>query len=163
MKIPTLDTEGRPNGYLQPIWNALDSPHLRPDQVYATAVAPHSRKGPHLHNVRRGLFVCLTGQVTLVKRWNEIGVVTRILTPEKGYSIVPPGVPCALVLNMPSPAWSRKDPDDHPVTDWVDPADWPPKSAERLEREKYERLSKLVFVGASGIPGELPHEEDDEE
>ena len=134
MKIPTLDTEGRPNGWLMPIWNAIDSPQFRPDQVYVTAIAPHARKGPHLHNVRRGLFVCLTGQVTLVKRWTDRTIVTRIMTPENGYSIVPPGVPCALynygdtealVLNMPSPAWSAEDPDDHPALDWKDPDDWP--------------------------------------
>lgn len=46
---------------------------------------------------------------------------------------VPPGYPCALynygdtealVLNMPSPAWSKDDPDECPVEDWKDPEDW---------------------------------------
>ena len=30
----------------------------------------------------------------------------------------------ALVLNMPSPAWSKEDPDDWPVLNWQDPEGW---------------------------------------
>jgi mannose-6-phosphate isomerase-like protein (cupin superfamily) len=132
MKIPTLDTEGLPNGYLQPIWNALDSPHLRPDQVYVTAIAPHSRKGPHLHMRRRGMFVCISGKTHL--RALTEGVYEEFELSCWPLLVIPPGVPCALynygdtealVLNMPSPAWSAEDPDDHPVLDWKDPEDWP--------------------------------------
>lgn len=145
MKIPTLDTEGRPNGYIITCWNANEHPDLRPEQVYGTAIAPHSRKGPHLHMRRRGYFCCLSGDVTLVTRTKGIlngpgakdspviAQMTYILLPGQK-KIVQPGVPCALynygdtealVLNMPSPAWSAEDPDGHPVFDWKDPEDWP--------------------------------------
>jgi mannose-6-phosphate isomerase-like protein (cupin superfamily) len=147
--VPTLDTEGRLNGWLMPIWNALDSPHLRPDQVYVTAIAPHSRKGPHLHMRRRGYFTVLIGEVTIVTVQRgtlssliggEVDVPAesqKIYKASRGHKVlVLPGVPCALynygdtealVLNMPSPAWSAEDQDDHPVTDWKDPEDWPVK------------------------------------
>ncbi len=129
MKIPTKDTEGRPNGYILTCWNANENPELRPDQVYVTAIAPHSRKGPHLHMRRRGYFFGISGNVRVVSGENQG------MTLGTGVSLlIPPGVPCALynygdtealVLNMPSPAWSAEDPDEHPVTDWKDPEDWP--------------------------------------
>ena len=133
LKIPTIDSQGRSNGFVLPIWSALDHPELRPEQVYLTAIAPGTRKGPHLHMKRRGVFVVLAGEITLVKR---TGTATTSVykTAGTGYTIVPPGTPCALynfsdkealVLNLPSPAWSAEDPDEHPVADWVDPAGWP--------------------------------------
>lgn len=132
MKIETKDTEGRLNGYILTCWNANDNPELRPDQVYVTAIAPHSRKGPHKHLRRRGLFVCLTGKVLI--QVEPYGLDGAMLKPGDGPFVVAPGMACALynygdtealVLNMPSPAWSREDPDDHPVLDWKDPEDWP--------------------------------------
>ncbi len=30
----------------------------------------------------------------------------------------------ALVLNMPSPAWSKEEPDEWPVEGWQDPEEW---------------------------------------
>ena len=133
MKIETKDTEGRVNGWLAPIWNALEQPELRPEQVYLTAIAPHSRKGPHLHMHRRGLFFCVIGKVLVrIRRSNGSLFDIRIgMAVEK--IDVPPGYPCALynygdtealVLNMPSPAWSKDNPDDWPVENWQDPEDW---------------------------------------
>ena len=68
MKIPTKDTEGRKNGFLVTVWSELENPELRPSQVYLTTIAPHSRKGPHLHRIRRGFFTVLAGKVTVVQR-----------------------------------------------------------------------------------------------
>lgn len=134
MKIETRDTEGRPNGWILPCWSALEHPEWRPEQVYVTAIAPHARKGPHLHQVRRGMFVCLTGNVLI--RWiNHLGSYRQTpLAPDAGGPfIVKAGMSCALynrgsrealVLNMPSPAWSKEDPDDWPVENWEDPPGW---------------------------------------
>lgn len=140
MKIPTKDTEGRPNGWLLPIWNANQRPELRPDQVYVTAIAPRSRKGPHLHMRRRGMFSAVSGSA-LIRILYEGQYEQRILKPGESFAVISPEIPCALynygdaealVLNMPSPAWSAEEPDDHPVTDWKDPQDWPPKNAELI-------------------------------
>ena len=130
----TKDSKGKPNGYVLEIWSALVNPELRPDQVYLTAVAPHSRKGPHLHMKRRGLFFCVKGTVRIVTRFRECGEVCAsyghmVLCDQGGALIVGPGTPCAiyndgdteaLVLNLPSPAWSEDDPDEWPVEEWID-------------------------------------------
>lgn len=138
MKIETKDLQGAPNGYVVPIWSALENPELRPEQVYVTAVAPRTRKGPHLHKVRRGCFVCIRGDVRIVFRFAVPG--PRGTQPEEVYRaemsgehhqyrrvVVPPGMPCAiyndgdeeaLVLNLPSPAWSAAAPDENKVEGW---------------------------------------------
>lgn len=134
MKIETKDTAGVPNGWLLPVWNSGERPDLRPDQVYVTAIAPGCRKGPHLHMKRRGMFACVAGSVRIVyvdsvnKRWSAE------LVPGSAPFVVNPGSPCALynfgetealVINMPSPAWSKEQPDDWPVEFWTDPEGWP--------------------------------------
>ena len=132
-KIPTFDSQGLPNGWLLPIWSANDQPRVRPDQVYLTSVAAHSRKGPHLHMRRRGMFQVVHGTITLRVR-SQGRYVDQPLIPESGWMLVYPSLACALynygdtealVLNMPSPAWSAEDPDEHPVENWEDPKDWP--------------------------------------
>ena len=71
MKIKTFKTEldgaktQVSNGYLIPVWSALEQPALRPDQVYVTVVGPYGRKGPHLHFKRRGTFCCVLGDVVI--------------------------------------------------------------------------------------------------
>ncbi len=140
MKIPTKDSDGRYNGYLIEIWSELERPDLRPSQVYLTAVAPHSRKGPHLHKVRRGLFRCIQGTVFIRTRDAEGNYQNRFAGELPGYEgehgskliEVPPGISCAiynpsdefaLVINLPAPAWSKEQPDDWPVENWID-QDW---------------------------------------
>ncbi len=135
MKRPTKDSDGRYNGYLVPIWNELESPALRPSQVYLTAVAPHSRKGPHLHKIRRGLFCCVKGNVLILARDDRGFRLPFITGEDHGFRLVeiPPGIAAAiynygdeeaLVLNMPAPAWSKEQPDDWPVEGWQDPDGW---------------------------------------
>jgi hypothetical protein len=128
MKIPTFDASGKPNGHVITIWNANERPDLRPDQVYLTVVAAHSQKGPHLHNVRRGMFCCIKGNVRLVTRSSDIYFTAQLGELHKyPVAVVSVGVPAclyndgdeeALVLNMPSPAWSADAPDEWPVEDW---------------------------------------------
>lgn len=127
MKIETKDVNGRPNGFVVPIWNALECKY-RPDQVYLTAVLPGCVKGPHLHQRRTGYFCCVKGHVTLVLRvggkykeirlgedhdYLAVGISTG--TPAAIYNL---GPEIALVLNLPSPAWSKDDPDEWPVENW---------------------------------------------
>lgn len=125
--IPTLDSRGVANGYLLPIWNSLED-DWRPDQVYVTAVYPGAVKGPHLHLTRKGRFCCIHGAVWIVTR-DAQGRYHQWPTGSPNFTVVhvPAGMPAAiynqsnetaLVLNMPSPAWSPADPDEHPVVDW---------------------------------------------
>lgn len=131
-KIPTSDATGKPNGYVLPIWNANEQPELRPDQVYLTCVAAHTSKGPHLHMVRRGLFCCIKGNVRVVIRGTASSVEfykTHYSGENNCHALIP--VPAgmaaclyndsdeeALVINMPSPAWSKDAPDENPVENW---------------------------------------------
>lgn len=128
MKIPTFDATGKPNGYVVPIWRLSDPPGVRPDQIYLTAVSPRSQKGPHLHHIRRGSFCCIKGNVRLVTRVDG-SYLTASLGEDHNYPVVavPTGIPAclyndgdeeALVLNMPSPAWSKDAPDEHEVENW---------------------------------------------
>lgn len=130
--IITRDKNGNVNGTLIPIWNANDEPGLRPEQVYATMVLPGCTKGPHLHMKRRGMFCCIVGTVEVVIGDAPIpkNYTRTTLTPDSGLLIVPAGCPAeirnagafpAVLLNLPSPAWSKEDPDDHPVPIWNPP------------------------------------------
>jgi dTDP-4-dehydrorhamnose 3,5-epimerase len=128
-KRMTSDKQGRPNGWLLPIFNVHDGvveEAQHPKQVYLTTVAPGSVKGPHLHMKRWGLFTCIRGDVVIVVRTAngyeeyESGEAHEFATVQ-----VPAGTPAALfnphgveawVLNMPAPSWHPDDQDDHPVT-----------------------------------------------
>jgi len=171
LKHLTKDSNGKPNGYVIPIWSELEDPNwpldlilgaivaelwdlkviapqcfyaaardafrnpeLRPSQVYLTAAFPHTRKGPHLHMKRRGLFVCAKGKVNLIARLyapdgQPIRAEISTLIPGDHAVLVAPGMAAAiyndwdeeaLVLNLPSPAWSKEDPDEWPVEGWID-------------------------------------------
>ena len=125
MKIETKDPQGRVNGWLLPVWNSTDGPKI--DQVYLTVISQGMMKGPHLHNVRRGYFKVLKGAVLLVWRYPEDVYHQLALGVTSNPCIVSSGVPAAFynrglgdayVLNMPSPAWSKDEPDEWPVENW---------------------------------------------
>lgn len=123
-RIETKDANGKPNGFLIPIWHVDQG--LKIEQVYLTTVAPFTQKGPHLHLRRRGLFTCIRGNVMVVWRFDgkyresELTVGDRLE--------IQPGIPAAFynlnseeayLLNMPSPPWRVDDQDEHPVMDWT--------------------------------------------
>jgi len=141
-KIPTFDSDGNPNGWILPVWNELDKPDLAPAQIYVTAIAPRTRKGPHLHMVREGRFHVISGNVRIVTKragkltapdGETVDADLTLIHSRNEPVLVTAGVLCALynygdtealVINMPNAAWSKENPDDHPVTNWQDPADW---------------------------------------
>ena len=128
-KIVTKNTEGRPNGWLVPIFNVHDGvidASQYPKQVYLTVIAPGEIKGPHLHLKRWGLFTCIRGNAKIVVR-TEKGYEEYLTGEDNGFATiqVPAGVPAALqnigdedayMLNMPSPAWHKDDLDEHSVS-----------------------------------------------
>ncbi len=131
--IITFDKENNKNGSIIPIYNINDgfiSPEQQPKQVYLTICDPLKTKGPHLHLKRWGLFTCIKGNIKIVTRENGISGECFYSEYFSGEDFhfrtiqVPAGIPAVLinegdvpayVLNMPSPAWSKEDPDDHPV------------------------------------------------
>ncbi len=128
-KVTTYAPDGTPNGYLVPIYNVHDrmpsgeSARAEPQQVYCTAIAPFAIKGPHLHHIRTGRFTCLQGNLRLVAK-TATGYDEYFSGQDHDYLTVevPPGVAVALqnlggsdalVLNMPSPAWTPDMNDEH--------------------------------------------------
>jgi hypothetical protein len=143
-RIETKDPQGKPNGWLLPLWHVDQGPKI--DQVYLTTVLPGCQKGPHLHMKRRGLFTCIRGSVLAV--WRIDGEYRDVEMQEGSHFEVLPGVPVAFynrgismesarktiraglipvapsnqeawLLNMPSPPWRADDQDEHPVEDWT--------------------------------------------
>jgi dTDP-4-dehydrorhamnose 3,5-epimerase-like enzyme len=139
LKIQTKGADGQANGYLVPLWNVHEH-DWAPDQVYLTVVAPGCTKGPHLHKKRHGRFFCIKGNVEIIERLYDFGehparwssYVSTLTGEDHDYAMVevPPcmaaaivnhGDTPALVLNMPTPAWTADDPDEWPVEDWNPP------------------------------------------
>ena len=128
-KLPTQNLKGEKNGYLIPIYNENESPiqpAQKPCQVYLTVVAPGAIKGPHLHMQRWGLFTCIKGNVKIIVKTPQ-GYEDHFSGEDHEYRTVqvPEGWAAALhnqgkseafVLNMPSPAWTVENQDDHPVS-----------------------------------------------
>ena len=118
-RILTKDAHGQDNGFLLPIYNVHDDfcdKGKEPQQVYMTSIKPGTIKGPHLHYIRTGFFTCVKGNVRFVLK-GDSGYEEIFSGEDFGYKsvIVPTGVPAALqnigkvealVLNMPSPAWT---------------------------------------------------------
>lgn len=131
-KFVTKGHAGEPNGYLVPIYNIHDgffAPGKEPQQVYLTTVEPGKVKGPHLHFIRTGFFTCIKGNVRVIMKL-ESGYRVLYSGEDHDYlSIeVPTGVPAAIqclgdqeamMLNMPSPAWTP-DMDDEHTADFSD-------------------------------------------
>jgi len=122
----TKDETGAPNGFLVPIFNIHDGVFPGDEgvqQVYLTTVLPGSRKGPHLHKIRRGWFTCIKGNVRVTVKVNGKYEIYWSGEDNSYRSIeIPTGVPAllendgtetAFVLNMPSPAWTPEMRDEY--------------------------------------------------
>ncbi len=128
----TKDGLGNPTGRLMLLWNALEQPEMRPDQIYVCTIAPQSFKGPHLHYKRRGWFHCIKGSAH-IRILREGQYVDVWLIPGTPPVEVHPGEPCCLynvagneafLVNMPSPAYDPNDPDEHVPDSWQHPEWW---------------------------------------
>ena len=125
-RIPTIDKSGSCNGYLIPIYNVHDKffpEGKEPKQVYLTVISPGFIKGPHLHYIRTGCFICIKGCARFVVKTPD-GYQVFYSGEDYEYCsvIIPAGTPAALqnigkedafVLNMPSPAWTPTMSDEY--------------------------------------------------
>jgi dTDP-4-dehydrorhamnose 3,5-epimerase-like enzyme len=125
-KFITKDKDGEENGFLVPIYNINDGffdEGKEPQQVYMTVIGKNKVKGPHLHYIRTGCFTCIKGNARFVIKTDE-GYEQVYSGDDHNYAsvIVPTGVPAALqnigdseaiVLNMPSPAWTPNMSDEY--------------------------------------------------
>jgi hypothetical protein len=128
-KIPAIVTRNGTNavtGFLLPVYNIHDgffAPGREPEQVYLTVIAPRAIKGPHLHFVRTGCFVCIKGNARFILK-TASGYEIYLSGEVHDYLMVevPTGTPAALqnlgddeayVLNLPFPAWTPTMNDEH--------------------------------------------------
>jgi dTDP-4-dehydrorhamnose 3,5-epimerase-like enzyme len=134
-EIVITRSSGEANGYLMPIWNKnLDAGFLEPHQCYVTTIFPGKVKGPHLHMRRQQFLTCIHGSCVLVVRlingsYRKYALTSRPLDSSTLISwVIKPGLAHAMynsvsevakVLNLPRPAWTPADPDDHPVDSWI--------------------------------------------
>ena len=102
-----------------------------------TVVDPGCQKGPHLHQVRRGRFTCIKGNVEIITRrcedttgnclyareWTgeDHGYVTVHVPSGVAAEIINHGDEPAYVLNMPTPAWRPDSRDEWEVMSWNPP------------------------------------------
>ena len=122
----TFDEQGEVNWSLVPIYNENENKYPienGPKQVYLTTIKVGKIKGPHLHFIRTGYFTCISGDVRIVVKTD--GAYKTYFSGESyDYASVtiPVGIPAALqnvwqkdalVLNMPSPAWTPEMNDEH--------------------------------------------------
>ena len=123
-KVITRDADGKENGYLVSIYNNNDKLEgHEPSQVYLTVAKPGTIKGPHLHHIRKGCFTCIKGNVRIVTK-TATGYEIHYSGEDHDYTsvLIPTGVPAAIqnigledafILNMPTPAWTPTQNDDH--------------------------------------------------
>ncbi len=125
-KFTTKNSNGNPNGFLVPIYNIHEgffADQKEPKQVYLTVISPQQIKGPHLHFIRTGCFICISGNARFVLK-TEMGYQEFYSGEDHDYLMVmvPAGIPAALqnigvgdayVLNMPNPAWTPIMNDEH--------------------------------------------------
>jgi hypothetical protein len=124
--ILTKDIDGEFNGWLVPLWHVDSGEPI--SQVYLTVVLPYRSKGPHLHKVRAGRFVCLKGDVEIVMRENgkyrsehtgeHHQFATVRVSAGTPAEICNYGLEPAYVLNMPAPPWRVDEQDEWLVEDW---------------------------------------------
>jgi len=127
-KIETHGADGLRNGFVLTLWNSHED-DWQPEQVYVTVIEPGCSKGPHLHKVRHGRFVCIAGNVRVRLRREDGRYEQHVSGDDHQHAMieVPPGVAAelindsyrnAIVINMPNPAWRADDQDEHPVENW---------------------------------------------
>jgi len=117
-------------GTLMPLYKDWESWHegYSIKMSYITTLNPGTKKGPILHNKRRGMMFCVSGNVTV-----ECFFENKIHKFELGNDncnslVIPAGIPnmiinnstkdAAIILNMPDRAWRPDDEDTVKLDSW---------------------------------------------
>lgn len=128
-RITTFDKDKNPNGWIMPFYKQNDPDFADYDVrfIYASAIAPRTRKGPHVHLKRECRLVPILGRIIATVRVNGEyrSVILDSAKPE--VLIVKAGTPfCleneegteAIVVNLANHIWMPDDQDNYPVNDW---------------------------------------------
>jgi len=128
-RIETKGPDGEPNGWIIPVFRDYDEffKDYNIRFVYASAVAPRSSKGPHMHYKRQGMLVPLMGKITVVKRVDGEYVRCELDAANPSVCHIPTRTPFrvanesdseAILLNLADHAWRPDDQDSPAVNDW---------------------------------------------
>lgn len=120
--VRTRDSSGQENGWLMEIASSRDgwSKFLDHAQVYLTTVLPGKKKGWHVHHKKENQLTCIRGKVILgVKQGEKIeeiamdaGQPTTVRVPRDiPICFYNPGDEPAYILNLCSPPYDPKDPE----------------------------------------------------
>jgi dTDP-4-dehydrorhamnose 3,5-epimerase-like enzyme len=132
-KLFELDVIKTPDGYLTPIYKDWEEWHngYEVKMVYHTSVGPGISKGPILHERRRGLISCISGDVSVVCLINGNLKTYKLSSGEKKFILmIPENIPNmivnnsqteeALIMNLPDKAWHPTDEDTIKFSSWDD-------------------------------------------
>ncbi len=128
-RIGTKGVDGKPNGWITPIFRDYDEffKDYRVRFVYASAVAPRVSKGPHVHHKRQCMLIPISGNVTVVKRVDGEYMRCELDAANPSVCHIPTHVPFlvsnesdseAILLNLADHAWRPDDQDSPVVEDW---------------------------------------------
>ena len=130
-KIFELDVIKTPDGFLTPVYKDWEDWHAGYEvkMAYHTSIGPGISKGPILHERRKGLMSCVSGEVSVVCLVNGILKTYKLVDGEKKYILlIPEGIPNmiintsqdkeAVILNLPSKAWRPDDEDTVKFKSW---------------------------------------------
>ena len=132
-KLFELQTIQTPDGQLTPVYKDWEEWHngYAVKMVYHTSIGPGISKGPILHERRRGLMSCITGDVSVVCLVNGNLKTYKLSSGGKKYILmIPENTPNmivnnsqteeALIMNSPDKAWHPDDEDTIKFSSWDD-------------------------------------------
>ena len=132
-KLYELDVIKTPEGFLTPVYKDWEDWHAGYEvkMAYHTTIGPGISKGPILHERRKGMMSCISGEASVVCLVNGNLKTYKLVDEEKKFILlIPEGTPNmiintseekeAMILNLPSKAWHPDDEDTIKFKSWED-------------------------------------------
>ena len=132
-KLAELEIISTPDGELVPVYKNWEEWHNEYEvkMAYYTSIRPGVSKGPILHNKRKGLMTCISGEAKVVCLVdNSFESYNLVENNKKFVLLIPEKVPIeiintskkrdAVILNLPSRSWHPDDHDTVKFKDWDD-------------------------------------------
>jgi dTDP-4-dehydrorhamnose 3,5-epimerase-like enzyme len=132
-KLFELDVIKTPDGFLTPVYKDWEDWHAGYEvkMVYHTSIGPGISKGPILHERRRGLMSCISGDVSVVCLVNSKLETYKLSSNGKKFILmIPENTPNmiinnsktdeALIMNLPDKSWHPNDEDTIKFSSWDD-------------------------------------------
>ena len=150
-KLTELQVIQTPDGYLTPVYKDWEDWHegYEVKMVYHTSIGPGISKGPILHERRRGLMSCISGDVSVVCLIDGNLKTYKLSSEEKKFILmIPENVPNmivnnsqtekALIMNLPDKAWHPNDEDTIKFSSWDDVLKYKSSSLDTINSDGVE-------------------------